>query len=71
MNQQNWPQSRKPLILISLNLKGTPVKCEVIWVQKNLNHNNKKESRRTHRNHLQGHVPDALAFLHYNITVTG
>lgn len=27
MNQQNWPQSRRPLILISLNLKGTPVKC--------------------------------------------
>lgn len=71
MNQQNWPQSRRPLILISLNLKGTPVKCEVIWVQRNLNHNNKEESRKTPRNHLQGHVPDALAFLHHNITVTG
>lgn len=45
--------------------------CEVIWVQKNLNHNNKEESRKAHRNHLQGHAPDALAFLHHNMTVIG
>lgn len=46
--------------------------CEVIWVQKNLNHKNKEESIKAHRNHLQGlHAPDAVAFLNHNMTVTG
>lgn len=64
MNQQNWPQSRRPLILISLNLKGTPAKCEVIWVQKSLNLNNEEESRKTCRKFTG---PCTLMYWHFYI----